>query len=284
MAAMRCTRLGALCAALRPLGPRAYGLHVELLPPLTPPLPQQKQQRQLHATGSAERAHAGNVAVVLSGAGVYDGTELLEAASVLIHLSRGGAKVEMFAPNVSQMHVVDHSKGEPAMGETRNVLVESARIARGKVSDLAKLNASTFDAIIFPGGFGVAKNLSTFAEKGSDCKVNADVERVLKEFHGSKKPIGLCCIAPVLAARVLPGVEVSVGQESDQGGKWPHHAAAGAVKAMGAKHVEKHVTEVHVDTKNKVVTTPAFMCETDYHHIFDGIGAMVKAVLNLAKK
>uniref|UniRef100_S4R7Q7 Glutamine amidotransferase class 1 domain containing 3 n=1 Tax=Petromyzon marinus TaxID=7757 RepID=S4R7Q7_PETMA len=227
--------------------------------------------------------------LVLSGAGVYDGTELLEAASVLIHLSRGGAKVEMFAPNVSQMHVVDHSKGEPAMGETRNVLVESARIARGKVSDLAKLNASTFDAIIFPGGFGVAKNLSTFAEKGSDCKVNADVERVLKEFHGSKKPIGLCCIAPVLAARVLPGVEVSVGQESDQGGKWPHHAAAGAVKAMGAKHVEKNVTtchphECHVDTKNKVVTTPAFMCETDYHHIFDGIGAMVLAVLNLAKK
>ncbi|XP_078465841.1 ES1 protein homolog, mitochondrial-like isoform X2 [Lampetra fluviatilis] len=190
----------------------------------------------------------------------------------------------MFAPNVSQMHVVDHSKGEPAIGETRNVLVESARIARGKVSDLAKLNASTFDAIIFPGGFGVAKNLSTFAEKGSDCKVNADVERVLKEFHGSKKPIGLCCIAPVLAARVLPGVEVSVGQESDKGGKWPHHAAAGAVKTMGAKHVEKNVTEVHVDTKNKVVTTPAFMCETDYHHIFDGIGAMVQAVLNLAKK
>ncbi|CAM9963530.1 unnamed protein product [Lampetra planeri] len=281
MAAMRCTRLGALCAALRPLRPWAFGRHMELLPPLTPPPRQQKQQRQLHATGSAERAHAGNVAVVLSGAGVYDGTELLEAASVLIHLSRGGAKVEMFAPNVSQMHVVDHSKGEPAIGETRNVLVESARIARGKVSDLAKLNASTFDAIIFPGGFGVAKNLSTFAEKGSDCKVNADVERVLKEFHGSKKPIGLCCIAPVLAARVLPGVEVSVGQESDKGGKWPHHAAAGAVKTMGAKHVEKNV---HVDTKNKVVTTPAFMCETDYHHIFDGIGAMVQAVLNLAKK
>ncbi|ETE61896.1 Periodic tryptophan protein 2-like protein, partial [Ophiophagus hannah] len=168
---------------------------------------------------------------VLSGCGVYDGTEIHEAAA--------------------------------------NVLTESARIARGKITDLARLTARDYDAVVFPGGFGAAKNLSTFSVDGKDCKVNKDVERVLKDFHKSGKPIGLCCISPVLAAKVLPGTEVTVGQEQEQGGKWPHASTAGAIKAMGGKHS-------HVDNTNKIVTTPAFMCETEFHHIFDGIGAMIK--------
>ncbi|XP_059737695.1 glutamine amidotransferase-like class 1 domain-containing protein 3, mitochondrial isoform X1 [Bos taurus] len=130
------------------------------------------------------------VAVVLSGCGVYDGTELHEASSILVHLSRGGAEVQIFAPDVPQMHVIDHIKGQPSEGETRNVLTESARIARGKITDLAKLTAVNHDAAIFPGGFGAAKNLSTFAVDGGTCKVNRDVERVLKEFHQAGKPIG----------------------------------------------------------------------------------------------
>ncbi|XDB47089.1 hypothetical protein AB1E18_000705 [Capra hircus] len=181
------------------------------------------------------------VAVVLSGCGVYDGTELHEASSIL--------------------------------GETRNVLTESARIARGKITDLAKLTAINHDAAIFPGGFGAAKNLSTFAVDGGTCKVNRDVERVLKEFHQAGKPIGLCCIAPVLAAKVLRGVEVTVGHEQEEGGKWPHAGTAEVIKALGAKHC---VMGAHVDQKNKVVTTPAFMCDTALHHIHDGIGAMVR--------
>ncbi|KAH0624793.1 hypothetical protein JD844_032600 [Phrynosoma platyrhinos] len=219
---------------------------------------------------------------------------------ILVHLSRGGADVQMYAPNISQMHVIDHSKGQPAEGESRNVLAESARIARGKIADLTKLTANDHDAVIFPGGFGAAKNLSTFAVDGKDCKVNGDVERVLKDFHKAGKPIGLCCISPVLAAKVLPGTEVTVGHEEEQGGKWPYAGTAGAIKALGGKHHVKEVTisflymslvfsltilhEAHVDTKHKVVTTPAFMCETDLHHIFDGIGAMVKNVLKLAGK
>ncbi|KAM6222061.1 glutamine amidotransferase-like class 1 domain-containing protein 3, mitochondrial [Rhynchocyon petersi] len=188
------------------------------------------------------------------------------------------------------MHVVDHTKGQPSEGETRNVLTESARIARGKIMDLAQLHAVDHDAAIFPGGFGAAKNLSTFAVDGKDCKVNKDVERVLKEFHGAGKPIGLCCIAPVLAAKVLHGVEVTVGHEQEEGGKWPYAGTAEAIKALGAKHCVKDVTisfvaaEAHVDQKNKVVTTPAFMCETALHHIHDGIGAMVRKVLELARK
>uniref|UniRef100_A0A8C0CPZ1 Glutamine amidotransferase class 1 domain containing 3 n=1 Tax=Balaenoptera musculus TaxID=9771 RepID=A0A8C0CPZ1_BALMU len=141
----------------------------------------------LHA--SAPRPVA-RVAVVLSGCGVYDGTELHEASSILVHLSRAGAEVQIFAPDIPQMHVIDHTKGQPSEGETRNVLTESARIARGKITDLAKLSAADHDAAVFPGGFGAAKNLSTFAVDGGDCKVNKDVERVLKEFHQAGKPIG----------------------------------------------------------------------------------------------
>ncbi|XP_048350508.1 glutamine amidotransferase-like class 1 domain-containing protein 3, mitochondrial isoform X2 [Sphaerodactylus townsendi] len=203
---------------------------------------------------------------------------------ILVHLSRGGASVQMFAPNISQMHVIDHCKGQPATDETRNVLSESARIARGKITELNKLTAKDHDAVIFPGGFGAAKNLSTFAVDGKDCKVNGEVERVLKDFHKAGKPIGLCCISPVLAAKVIPGTEVTVGHEEEEGGKWPYAGTAGAIKAMGGKHHVKEVTDAHVDANNKVVTTPAYMCETEMHHIFDGIGTMVKHVLKLTGK
>ncbi|NXQ63251.1 GAL3A protein, partial [Anthoscopus minutus] len=240
---------------------------------------------------SARRCRAARVAVVLSGCGVYDGTEIHEASAVLVHLSRGGAEVQMYAPDVPQMHVIDHSKGQPAEAESRNVLVESARIARGKIASLAKLTTADHDAVIFPGGFGAAKNLSTFAVDGKDCKVNREVERVLKDFHKAGKPIGLCCISPVLAAKVLSGAEVTVGHEEEEGGKWPYAGTAGAIKELGAKHSSASALfsltpfyEAHVDTKNKVVTTPAFMCETALHHIFDGIGAMVKNVLKLTGK
>ncbi|KFV83711.1 hypothetical protein N308_06048, partial [Struthio camelus australis] len=234
---------------------------------------------------------------VLSGCGVYDGTEIHEASAILVHLSRGGAEVQMYAPDVPQMHVIDHSKGQPAEAESRNVLVESARIARGKITSLAKLTTTDHDAVIFPGGFGAAKNLSTFAVDGKDCKVNSEVERVLKDFHKAGKPIGLCCISPVLAAKVLSGAEVTVGHEEEEGGKWPYAGTAGAIKELGGKHCVKEVTisfpmnfhaerqlSTHVDAKNKVVTTPAFMCETELHNIFDGIGAMVKNVLKLTGK
>ncbi|XP_032031101.1 glutamine amidotransferase-like class 1 domain-containing protein 3, mitochondrial isoform X6 [Hylobates moloch] len=133
---------------------------------------------------------AARVALVLSGCGVYDGTEIHEASAILVHLSRGGAEVQIFAPDVPQMHVIDHTKGQPSEGESRNVLTESARIARGKITDLANLSAANHDAAIFPGGFGAAKNLSTFAVDGKDCKVNQEVERVLKDFHQAGKPIG----------------------------------------------------------------------------------------------
>ncbi|KAL9983925.1 hypothetical protein ACROYT_G006171 [Oculina patagonica] len=230
--------------------------------------------------GSTSRT---SVAVVLSGNGVFDGTEVHEASSVFVHLCRAGCDVSIYAPDIPQMHVLNHATGEVAEGETRNVLAESARIARGKISPLTALDAASHDAIVFPGGFGVAKNLSSFAVEGVDCQVNEDVAKSIKAFHAAKKPIGLCCIAPVLAAKLIPGVQITVGHDKDDGTcRWPYAGTASAVEQMGAKHVNKDVHEIHVDEGNKVVTTPAFMCETKLHEIHDGIGKMIEAIVKMA--
>ncbi|XP_020851630.1 putative glutamine amidotransferase-like class 1 domain-containing protein 3B, mitochondrial isoform X2 [Phascolarctos cinereus] len=243
-----------------------------------------QQLLPLAAFHGSARCPGPKVAVIFSGCGVYDGTEVHEASAILVHLSRGGAEFKMYAPDVPQMHVVDHITGQPTQNEKRNVLVEAARIARGKITDLSKLSSKDYDAVIFPGGFGVAKNLCTFAVDGKDFKVNKDVERILTQFHKEGKPIGLCCISPILAAKVLTGTEVTIGHEEEEDGKWPYCGTAEAIKALGAKHCVKEVTEAHVDIKNKVVTTPAFMCETALHLIFDGLGIMVQNVLKLTKK
>ncbi|XP_023697256.1 glutamine amidotransferase-like class 1 domain-containing protein 3, mitochondrial [Paramormyrops kingsleyae] len=220
------------------------------------------------------------VAVVLAGCGVFDGSEIHEASAVLVHLSRGGATVKIFAPNIDQMHVVDHLKGAPTE-EKRNVLVESARLARGDIQDLSQLDVNEMDAVIFPGGFGVAKNLCTWAVEGKDCSVNGQVRSTLESFRNQNKPIGLCCISPVLAAKVFPGCEVTVGHKQDD--RSPDvPATAEAITQLGSKHICKKVNETHVDEKNKIITTCAFMCKAPLHEIFDGIGVMVQDILKLA--
>jgi len=215
-------------------------------------------------------------AVVLSGCGVYDGTEIHEAVSVLVHLSRLGADVSCFAPDSEQTQVINHLTGKPDASQHRNMLVESARIARGHIRPLKELKAAEFDAVFFPGGFGAAKNLCSFATNGPQCEVHGQVERVFKEFHGAGKPIGMCCIAPVIAARVLgksaggPGCSVTIGDDK---------ATAGAIEAMGSRNVSKDVTEAHVDSANNLVTTPAYMYSAPVHEIFEGIGQMVDRTL-----
>uniref|UniRef100_A0A8C5NGK8 ES1 protein, mitochondrial-like n=1 Tax=Gouania willdenowi TaxID=441366 RepID=A0A8C5NGK8_GOUWI len=223
-----------------------------------------------------------NIAVVFSGCGWWDGTDVHEGAYTMYHLSRNGARFQMFAPVQQQMQVMDHTRKQPATGENRNMMMEAARFSHGQgrmqMQDLSKLDANSFDAIIFPGGHGVTKNLSSFVKDGKDCKLQPDVERVLKDFHRSSKPIGLASMAPLLACRALPGIEVTMGHEMDDSsrwGNWPHSSLVQAVKGMGA---------LYVDEKNKVVSTPTFMWETEqhFHYIFDGIGNMVKHVLRLS--
>jgi len=215
-----------------------------------------------------------HVGVVLSGCGVYDGTEIHEAVITLLALDRAGATAVCMAPDVDQTQVIDH-RSEQETGERRNVLAESARIARGNVRNIQDVRAGELDALIFPGGFGAAKNLSSFAFKGPECTVHGDVTRLVKQMHQAGKPIGVMCISPVVVARIFGGeirLELTIGNDRE---------TAEAIERMGAKHVEVPVTEIVVDKDNKVVSTPAYMCANTISEAATGIEKLVGAVLSM---
>jgi len=212
------------------------------------------------------------VAVILSGCGVYDGAEIHESVITLLRLDQRGAQVQCFAPNIAQMHVINHLTGEE-MPESRNVLVESARIARGEVKDIREANAEDFDALIVPGGFGAAKNLSNFAVEGTNCSVNPDVLALAEAFADACKPVGLICISPALAAKIYgPGVVCTIGNDT---------GTAAAVEKMGGKHEECDVHDIVEDTQRKLVTTPAYMVAKSISEAAGGIYKLVDRVLEL---
>jgi enhancing lycopene biosynthesis protein 2 len=215
------------------------------------------------------------VGVILSGSGFLDGAEIQEATLTLLYLDRRGAKVTAMAPDVKQMHVVDHVKGEPAGAESRNVLAEAARITRGAIVDVKTVKAGDLDALILPGGFGVAKNLCTFATDGVKLEVNPDVERLVRDMAAAGKPLGFVCIAPVIAAKVLGARKVKITIGNDP-------ATAAVVNALGAIHVESPVDQIVVDEKNKVVSTPAYMLGPSIAPVAAGIERLVGAVLEMA--
>ena len=214
------------------------------------------------------------IAVVLAGCGVYDGAEVNEAVLTLLSLEQQGASYQCFAPDIEQMHVINHLTGEPVPGETRNVLVEAARIARGNVQDLAQLDVAQFDGLLVPGGFGAAKNLCNFAVAGADMVVQPDFLRIARAFHQAGKPIGLICIAPVMAAAICgQGSQCTIGNDAD---------TAAAIEAMGGKHLACPVSEARVDTERKLVTTPAYMLAGGVAEAYSGISKCVAQVLALA--
>jgi enhancing lycopene biosynthesis protein 2 len=212
------------------------------------------------------------IAVVLAGNGVYDGAEIHEATLTMLAIARNGAQYQCFAPDVNQAHVVNHLTGEE-MPETRNVLVEAARIARGKIKPLSDYNAKDFDALVFPGGFGVAKNLCTFAFDGVKCTVNRDVESAIKSTVVEEKPIGALCISPVLIAKILVDVEVTIGNDE---------AASSAIETFGATHIEKTHGQIVYDPKYKLVTTPCYMLDATIDQIADGADNVVKKILEIS--
>jgi enhancing lycopene biosynthesis protein 2 len=215
------------------------------------------------------------IGVVLAGCGVYDGSEIHEAVVTLLALDRRGAEAVCCAPDVAQMHVVNHLTGEPTPGESRNVLVESARIARGKVQDVAHVRASDLDGLVLPGGFGAAKNLCDFAVKGKDCAVHPEVARLVREVHAAGKPVAAICIAPALLARVL-------GSEAPQLTIGTDPGTAAALEAMGARHVACPVRETVVDRERRLVTTPAYMLAGRISEAADGIDSAIGALLEMA--
>ena len=215
-----------------------------------------------------------NIAVILSGCGVYDGTEIHESVITLLRLSQRGAHVQCFAPNIAQLHVINHLTGEE-MPESRNVLVESARIARGEIKDIREAKVDDFDALIVPGGFGAAKNLSSFATEGAACSVQPDVLALAEAFAEAGKPIGLMCISPAIAAKIYgPGVICTIGKDAD---------TAAAVEKMGATHQECEVSDIVEDKARKLVSTPAYMLAQSISEAASGINKMVDRVLELTQ-
>ncbi len=213
------------------------------------------------------------VAVILAGCGVYDGAEIHEAVLTLLRLDQRGAEVTCFAPNIPQMHVIDHTTGAELTAESRNVLVESARIARGEITDLEHADVQAFDAVIVPGGFGAAKNLCNFAVEGSEMTINATFKHFIQSMHVANKPIGLICIAPVMAGQLFGDfVQCTIGNDLE---------IANAIEKMGACHKPCEVQEVHVDHTHKLVTTPAYMLAQTISEAAAGINLLVDTILEM---
>jgi len=216
------------------------------------------------------------VGVVLSGCGVYDGAEIHESVITMLALDRGGAEKIMMAPDIDQLHVINHLNGDEMDGDGRNVLVESARIARGDIKSISEIIETDLDALIFPGGFGVAKNLSDYAMVGANCTVNSEVARLTQAVHKAGKPIGVMCIAPTMMAQILNKMnetaDLTIGSDTQ---------TATDIEAMGSRHVICPVQDILVDKKQKIVTTPAYMEAKNMAEVAEGIEKLVTEVLKM---
>lgn len=213
-----------------------------------------------------------NVAVILSGCGVFDGTEIHESVLSLLAIDRQGAAYQCFAPDILQHHVINHISGNE-MAESRNVLIESARIARGNIKPLAEFDAAEFDILLMPGGFGAAKNLSSLAFDGPECSVNDDLISAVTAMVKVGKPIGALCIAPAILARILDGVKITIGNDPD---------TIGAIEVMGGNHQQASHGEVVVDEQLKLVTSPCYMLDTaSISQIAEGADNCVRELLRL---
>lgn len=222
------------------------------------------------------------IAVLLAGSGVYDGSEIHEAVFALLSIERAGASYQCFAPNKDQFHVIDHTTGEPT-SEKRNVLVESARIARGNVKPVSELSVDAYDALLIPGGFGAAKNLNQWAIKGPAGELDPDVKRVIVAFQAADKPLCGLCMGPTVIAQALgnaPSVTLTVGTTEEPS---PYDIAAinAGMQSLGARPVAKTVREVAVDQKHKVVTAPCYMMEATIVDVHDNVQQAVKALMAL---
>jgi len=214
------------------------------------------------------------IGVLLSGCGFLDGAEIHESVLTLLALDRAGVEAHCFAPDMIQHHVVNHLTGEVVADEYRNVLVESARIARGTIADLRTMNVEAIDALILPGGYGAAKNLSTYAFKGAACEINADVAAAIQAFHKASKPLGFICITPVIAAKLL-GIEtikLTIGNDPE---------TAADISAMGARHIDCPVWNTVVSREAKIVSTPAYMLGPTIGEVAKGIEKLVSEVVGM---
>ncbi len=216
------------------------------------------------------------IGVVLSGCGVYDGAEIHESVITLLAIDRAGAQAVCMAPDVEQMHVVNHLTGEESAGEKRNVLVEAARIARGEIKDISTVKADDLDALVFPGGFGAAKNLSTFAVKGENCEVHPEVLRLVKEFSAKNKPQAALCIAPAMMAKIYEDAPqkptLTIGNDKETSSK---------MEIMGTTHQDCAANDFVFDATNNIVSTPAYMLGQSISEVAEGIEKTINKLVQM---
>lgn len=213
------------------------------------------------------------IAVILAGCGVYDGAEINEAVLTLLHIAKAGASYQCFAPDIEQLHTINHLNGEQ-MTPNRNVLVEAARIARGDIKALTLLDANDFDALIVPGGFGAAKNLCDFAINGAQAQLNPEMLHAAKAFANAKKPAGYMCIAPAMIPLIYSaGVKTTIGNDVD---------TANALQSLGAQHINCAVDDIVIDEQHKLVSTPAYMLAQSILDADAGIEKLVAALLKMS--
>ncbi|WP_340615954.1 isoprenoid biosynthesis glyoxalase ElbB [Xenorhabdus entomophaga] len=213
-----------------------------------------------------------SIAVILSGCGVYDGSEIHESVLTMLSLSRLGAEVSFFSPDEVQHHVINHLNGEEKK-ESRHVMEESARITRGNIQPLSQVDINELDALIIPGGFGAAKNLCNFAFKGSDCEINKELLSIIQGMHQQGKPMGFMCISPVMVPKILgKPIKVTIGNDPE---------TAAQIEKMGGIHVECPVDGIVVDFENKIVTTPAYMLAESLSQAEKGIDKLVRKILEM---
>ena len=211
-------------------------------------------------------------AVVLAGCGRKDGSEINEAITLLLSLEQHHCEYQCFAPDRPQTEVIDHLTEKKVCNAKRNILVEAARLARGRVLPIEVYKAEDFDGLLFSGGYGVAKNLCDYAYKGADMEVQPDVARAILETHKAHKPIGAMCIAPVMMAKLIPDVCVTLGTEGTPD--------TDNIRKMGAQHVQTEHGDVCADNTNLVYTTPAYMLDATLKDVYDGAFNLVETILD----
>lgn len=226
-----------------------------------------------------------NIAVLLSGCGVYDGAEIHESVLTLLALDEQGVSYQVFAPNKNQFHVINHLTGEE-MPESRNVLVESARIARGDAKDIKEYQAEDFDGLAIPGGFGAAKNLNQWAISGPEGSIDEDVKQAILDTVKANKPIAALCMGPTVVAKALEGTEyhaqLTVGS-TEEASPYEIAGISAGMEKIGAKAVMKTIREISVDNQLKIVTAPCYMMEARISEVKKNIDQAIEELLKLAK-
>lgn len=204
-----------------------------------------------------------NIGVLLSGNGVYDGAEIQEAVLTLLAIDEMGWNAVCISVDKPQHHVINHLTGE-VMDESRNMLVEAARIARGQITPIDSISPADIDALVIPGGFGSAKNFTSWAFDGPESTILPEVKLLLVNLVNVGKPIVALCVSPVVVAKAFEGSSIhptlSLGSASESS-PYDINSFNEGLRATGAIAQERTIREVLIDPTNRIICAPCYMMD-----------------------